>query len=331
MSRQAFLYLTALVVTLFCFREIAFDQKHNVQDPTVIFHCVTPDSPTTETCGVPDHGNGGCGEGTYSASPYFSGPGTSDISNRTIPCPGTDCGPTPNVPTAIPHINGCTTPTPTPTPSCASNPVLVERCYRFGGDWDFDTCSCTGCDTCGGSPIVIDILGNGFALTDVDGGVRFDLNGNGTRDRISWTAPGSDDAWLCEDRNADGKIDNGAELFGNFTPQSPPPTGTERNGFNALLDFDKASHGGNGDGRLDVRDAEFGRLRLWQDLNHNGRSEPNEIHTLPSLGVIQLDLDYRGSRRTDQFGNQFKYRAKVRDARGSDVGRWAWDVFLLSS
>jgi hypothetical protein len=75
MSRRAFLYLIALAVTLACFHEIAFDkQPHNSQDPTVIFHCVTPDFPETEICGTPDHGNGGCGEGTYIATEYFTGP-----------------------------------------------------------------------------------------------------------------------------------------------------------------------------------------------------------------------------------------------------------------
>jgi hypothetical protein len=203
------------------------------------------------------------------------------------------------------------------TNSC--NTTFASRCMRFGGEYDFLSCTCLGCDTCGGSPIVIDIAGDGIALTSPSDGVDFDLNGNGTGDRLGWTRPNSDDAWLALDRDGNGTIDRGAELFGDFTPQ---PASSNKNGFLALAEFDS-----NRDHVIDDRDSVFANLRLWQDRNHNGISEPEELHTLAELNVKALELDFKESKRVDEFGNEFKYRAKVKDANAS-VGRWAWDVFL---
>jgi hypothetical protein len=207
------------------------------------------------------------------------------------------------------------------TAACQCAPV---SCGEGSAPGPYPECGCQPY-----SPVVIDVAGNGFNLTSASTGVSFDFNGDGTGDRVSWTAPNSDDAWLCLDRDQNGTIDNGSELFGNFTPQSSPPPGMGRNGFNALVEYDKAGKGGNADGLITERDTVFRDLLLWQDTNHNGISEASELRSLNQLGLTTIECDYKESKKTDQYGNKFRYRAKVRDQRNTQISRWAWDVFLV--
>jgi hypothetical protein len=215
------------------------------------------------------------------------------------------------------------TPTPTPTPAGGGcNQLQSWKCFRDGGNPDPATCECVFNE----SPILIDTEGDGFELTDIEHGVEFDLDGDGLlAERVSWTAPDSDDAFLFLDRNEDRVVNNATELFGNVTaqPYAPVP-----NGFVALSMYDTAIHGGNGDGVIDGRDAVFSQLRLWRDANHDGRSGPGELYALSELKVESISLDYKESGRRDRHGNRFRYRSKV---GGRDPGRWAYDVFLLSS
>lgn len=216
-----------------------------------------------------------------------------------------------------------------------------EACWVTGPtDWcTYPFSGCPGSQTAHGtccwqvsSPIVIDVSGNGFSLTSAAGGVPFAIEAVDFMYQVAWTAPGPhSDAWLVLDRNGNGRIDNGLELFGNFTDQPDPPSGQQRNGFRALAEFDLAANGGNGDSQIDRSDAIYRRLRLWQDANHNGISEARELHSLSSLGVEAIDLDYRRSKRTDEHGNVFVYRAKVYSSGHAHLGRWAYDVYLRVS
>jgi hypothetical protein len=183
----------------------------------------------------------------------------------------------------------------------------------------------TGCDCLTDTPILLDIAGDDFDLTDAQRGVLFDINADGIADQISWTAANSDDAFLALDRNGNGSIDDGKELFGNYTPQSAASTA---NGFVALAEYDKTRNGGNGDGAIDNHDSIFSSLRLWQDTNHNGFSEPFELKSLAEMGIEAISLDYRESRRQDRFGNVFRFRGKAYGVNHTDLGRWAYDVIL---
>ncbi len=93
-------------------------------------------------------------------------------------------------------------------------------------------------------PLVLNFAGTAAQLTDQR--FAFDLDADGSADQINFAAPGS--GFLVFDRNANGKVDNGRELFG-------PTSG---DGFQELAALD-----GDGNGWIDENDAAYAQLQVW--------------------------------------------------------------------
>lgn len=210
-------------------------------------------------------------------------------------------------------------------------PVSEATCHR---EYDEDAADCE--DTCGiygpdgeyedagnGTPIVIDLGPGALAFTAPRDGVFFDLDGDGAVERVAWTYGDSGDGFLVLDRDLNGTIDSGQELFGDHTVQ---PVSREPNGFRALAVFDTAKEGGNADGLITGEDRIWRRLRVWVDVNHDGLSQAEELAPLAAHKILSIDLDYRRTnQRLDGNGNDLRYRTRVmREGRPTI----AVDVFL---
>jgi hypothetical protein len=213
--------------------------------------------------------------------------------------------------------------------TCCTYVDLSEGCsYSCGCQLPQPPCTGAVCDgtswSCD-SPILINVNGAGWDLTSPENGVWFDLADVGYPQKWSWTAAKIEDGFLALDRNGNGIIDNGTELFGSVTPQPPSDS---PNGFKALAVFDEPENGGNGDGFIDAQDAVYSKLLLWIDSNHDGIAQPNELHSLREVGIARIDLLYQAKPWSDQYGNDFHFRSRVWDVHGMQSGRWAWDVYL---
>lgn len=176
------------------------------------------------------------------------------------------------------------------------------------------------------SPLVIDVLGNGFRFSTAAKGVLFDIDADGVLDQVGWTSKNSDDAWLAMDRNGNGVIDDGRELFGDVTPAFPGRNDiTAPNGFEALKFLEASCYGFSlQDGVIDANDEAFGRLLLWNDRNHNGRSEPSELTAVTDSPLLAINTAYEIVERVRR-GNVIRQTSTVRWASGT---RRIVDVWL---
>jgi hypothetical protein len=145
------------------------------------------------------------------------------------------------------------------------------------------------------TPIIID-LGGGYRLSLLKDGVPFNFYGTGLV-QVSWPEPGANNGFLVlPDQN--GMVPTAKQMFGDQAGF--------KNGFLQLEQYDT-----NGDGVIDNRDPVFSDLRVWVDTNHDGVSQPGELHTLDELGIDSISLKYTNSPYIDPDGNAFRYKGSI--------------------
>lgn len=133
--------------------------------------------------------------------------------------------------------------------------------------------------------------------------VLFDIAGNGHLPTTAWTQRPLE-GFLTLDRNDDGSITSGRELFGNVTPYAPGMDGPKTfSGFNAVEFFDRPSNGGNGNGVIDPGDIVFDRLMVWFDKDQDGISRSDELFGLRTLGIEYIQLRGLAMNEVDNHGN----------------------------
>jgi len=164
-------------------------------------------------------------------------------------------------------------------------------------------------------PLTLDLDGDGLETTGTGllNPIYFDHNGDGIKTSTGWVK--SDDAFLVWDRNNDGIIDSGRELFGDSTIKSNGQTAID--GFDALADLDRLDNGGNNDGVVNASDVHFNNLRIWRDLNQDGVSQSDELFTLDSQHIIGLNVDSTEHSQILQNGNQIADKGTFIKSDGS--------------
>lgn len=160
-------------------------------------------------------------------------------------------------------------------------------------------------------PLILDLGIEGIELKSLENGVNFDLDNNSFAEKTAWI--GTEDGFLALDRNNNGKIDNGGELFGDQVTMKDGSKSAS--GFEALKELDD-----NEDGVINCKDVAFGNLLVWIDANHNGKSESGELKSLNEIGVKSTSLDYKKvSLVDDETGSRIAETADVIIKKGDAV------------
>ena len=148
-----------------------------------------------------------------------------------------------------------------------------------------------------GSPLILDLNNDGVKTIGIEDGVYFDHGGDRFAEKSGWVDP--NDALLVVDKNKNGIIDDGSELFGNNSILSNDSKAA--NGFVALAEFDS-----NRDGVVNQKDGRWSELKLWQDRNGDGKIDDGELLTLEEAGVSGLNVRYVNQSHKDENGNDHR-------------------------
>ena len=157
-------------------------------------------------------------------------------------------------------------------------------------------------------PLIIDLNGDGIVTTGLSDGVFFDHDSDGLAEQSAWV--NANDGLLVMDRNGNGLIDSGRELFGVDTLLADGQLATE--GFEALAELDD-----NGDGVIDNSDSAYALLRVWRDTIGDGRTLDGELFSLGDLGITAIALDAAEDFTLDAAGNMRAYVGTYEKADGS--------------
>ena len=174
-------------------------------------------------------------------------------------------------------------------------------------------------------PLILDLDGDGIKTTSLDQSrAYFDLDSNGFAERTAWVD--ASDGLLVLDRNNDGQITSGQELFGDQTLLANGVRATS--GFEALKEFDS-----NRDGRIDAKDEVYSKLKIWRDLNGDGISQAEELKGLSDYNIASISLSSTSSNASDVMNNiQRRVGSFIKtDGSGGVIGEYLLNRNTLES
>ena len=174
-------------------------------------------------------------------------------------------------------------------------------------------------------PLIFDLDGDGIKTTSLDQSrTYFDLDSNGFAERTAWVD--ASDGLLVLDRNNDGQITSGQELFGDQTLLANGARAAS--GFEALKEFD-----GNRDGRIDIKDEVYAKLKIWRDLNGDGISQAEELKGLSGYNIASISLSSTSSNASDVMNNiQRRVGSFIKtDGSGGVIGEYLLNRNTLES